>query len=107
MCLLRSNADLDYCNSIFPGLYKEEEEETLKGLLLSLGHVEELKIGKTCLKAFFRLEAKGFVFPSCMTLPDVTSLDFFDSDSSTDSDSGLLLSWAIIAEHDPLSSSPI
>ncbi|CAI9292834.1 unnamed protein product [Lactuca saligna] len=40
------------------------EEEMLKGLILKLGHVKELKIGVLCCEALSRLKAKGFIIPS-------------------------------------------
>nr|GEX97681.1 hypothetical protein [Tanacetum cinerariifolium] len=61
-------AELDY---IMLGPYtppkKLAEELMLKDILLNLPHVETLKLGPLCLKAFFRLEAKGSVLPSCVT----------------------------------------
>ncbi|GKC60631.1 F-box protein-like protein, partial [Tanacetum coccineum] len=42
---------------------KEAEEEMLKGLLVNLSHVKDLKIGVSCQKALSRLEAKGFTLP--------------------------------------------
>ncbi|KAI3710149.1 hypothetical protein L2E82_39923 [Cichorium intybus] len=51
---------------------KEEEEEMLKGFILNLRHVKELKIGVFCIKVVSRLEAKGFIFPSNVKFPDVT-----------------------------------
>nr|GEX98093.1 hypothetical protein [Tanacetum cinerariifolium] len=53
---------------------EDAEDEMLKGILLSVRHVKELKIGKQCLQVFSRLEAKGFAFPPGLRLPD-------DSDS--------------------------
>ncbi|KAM0071471.1 putative leucine-rich repeat domain superfamily, F-box-like domain superfamily [Helianthus debilis subsp. tardiflorus] len=57
-------ADLDYTKG---GHYdtttpKEAEEQMLKGFILNLRHVKELKIGIFCFKVLCRLKAKGFVF---------------------------------------------
>ncbi|GKB47677.1 hypothetical protein Tco_0898430 [Tanacetum coccineum] len=66
---------LDYKEGYCKGTDEEDaEDEMLKGILLSLSHVKELKIGKQCLPVFSCLEAKGFVFPTGLRLPD-------DSDS--------------------------
>ncbi|KAL4563315.1 hypothetical protein LXL04_027355 [Taraxacum kok-saghyz] len=73
--LLKANLDY-YKIGINEGTRKEAEEEMLKGFILSLLHVTELKIGSFCSKVVSRLEAKGFVFPSNIKFPDVT----FDSD---------------------------
>ncbi|KAL7592115.1 hypothetical protein Lser_V15G32380 [Lactuca serriola] len=60
-------ASLDYVED---WLCETMEEEMLKGFILYLHHVKELKIGIICFKALSRLEAKGFVIPSNMKLPD-------------------------------------
>nr|GEW39879.1 hypothetical protein [Tanacetum cinerariifolium] len=43
---------------------EEMHGEMLKGLILSLGHVKELKIRKLCLEALARLKSEGFICPS-------------------------------------------
>ncbi|GKB47676.1 F-box/LRR-repeat protein 25-like protein [Tanacetum coccineum] len=53
---------------------EDVEDEMLKGILLRLRHVKELKIRKQCLLVLSCLEAKGFFFPPGLRLPD-------DSDS--------------------------
>ncbi|GKA09340.1 F-box/LRR-repeat protein 25-like protein [Tanacetum coccineum] len=47
-------------------LHDQMHEAMLKGLILSLGHVNELelKVGESCLEALACLQAKGFIFPS-------------------------------------------
>nr|GFC40308.1 hypothetical protein [Tanacetum cinerariifolium] len=60
-------ADLDYSNvgwSAIKSSYREDivEEEMLKGLLQSLGHVNEITLGDYCFKVLSRLEATGFQF---------------------------------------------
>ncbi|KAL4563324.1 hypothetical protein LXL04_027365 [Taraxacum kok-saghyz] len=49
---------------------REEEDEMLKGFILHLSHIKELKFGHYCSKVLFRLDAKGFVFPSNAKFPD-------------------------------------
>nr|GEW11903.1 hypothetical protein [Tanacetum cinerariifolium] len=41
-------------------------EELFKGLILSLSHVKELKVGKSCLEVLASLKSKGFKCPSNM-----------------------------------------
>nr|GFA50488.1 hypothetical protein [Tanacetum cinerariifolium] len=48
--------------SDFPTSWKKREK-ILKGLILSLRHVKNLKIGSHCQETLARLEAKGFTFP--------------------------------------------
>ncbi|XP_076944574.1 F-box/LRR-repeat protein 25-like [Bidens hawaiensis] len=58
-------ADLDYTKEgYYDTTAKEAEEEMLKGFILDLRHVKELKIGIFCYKVLSRLEAKGFKYPS-------------------------------------------
>ncbi|KAI3710142.1 hypothetical protein L2E82_39916 [Cichorium intybus] len=45
----------------------------LKRLILKLRHVKEFKIEGFFSKVVSRLEAKGFIFPSNIKFPDVTS----------------------------------
>ncbi|GJT57026.1 F-box protein-like protein [Tanacetum coccineum] len=74
-------AELDYEISGFCfGRRKETEEYILLEFILKLCHVNKLTIRNQCLKALFRLEAKGLYFPSCLTF-DVTSPYFYDSGS--------------------------
>ncbi|GKE53924.1 putative leucine-rich repeat domain superfamily protein, partial [Tanacetum coccineum] len=49
-------------------MHKDQEmnEELLKGFILSLSHVKELKIGKLCSKVLACLKAKGFICPSTL-----------------------------------------
>nr|GEZ03622.1 hypothetical protein [Tanacetum cinerariifolium] len=58
-------AELDYEKG---GYYeikrKDEEEEMLDDLILSLRHVKKLQIGYNCLTTLSCFEAKGFTFPS-------------------------------------------
>nr|GEY25064.1 hypothetical protein [Tanacetum cinerariifolium] len=56
---------------------KVAEEEILKGLLLKLSHVKELKIGNSCQKVLSRLEAKGFTLPLDMKYHDFIPLPFW------------------------------
>ncbi|GJZ62634.1 hypothetical protein Tco_0618771 [Tanacetum coccineum] len=62
-------AELDYCNTKnfynteMHG-YHEMSPELLKGLILSLSHIKELKVCKLCLKVLASLKAKGFICPS-------------------------------------------
>ncbi|KAI3710146.1 hypothetical protein L2E82_39920 [Cichorium intybus] len=56
------------------------KESLLKGFILNLRHVKELRIGGFCSKVVSHLKANGFVFPSNIKLPDVKS-DSSDSDS--------------------------
>ncbi|CAH1436176.1 unnamed protein product [Lactuca virosa] len=58
----------------------EAEEDMLKGFILNLHHVKDLKIGGFCSNVLSRLEVKGFTFPSNMKLPDVTSSSCPDND---------------------------
>ncbi|GJR47814.1 hypothetical protein Tco_1315917 [Tanacetum coccineum] len=54
------------------------EEELLRGLLLSLGHVNEITLGNdNCLEALYRLEATGFQFRKGSDL--ISCANFFDS----------------------------
>ncbi|KAL7590901.1 F-box/LRR-repeat protein 25 isoform X1 [Lactuca sativa] len=55
-------ANIDYRNS--ETTPEEAKEEMLKGFILNLRHVKELKIGGFCSEVVSRLEAKGFIFPS-------------------------------------------
>nr|GEV09962.1 hypothetical protein [Tanacetum cinerariifolium] len=62
-------AQLDYSNT--KALYAMEihehhqmNEELFKGLILSLSHVKELKVGKSCLEVLASLKSKGFICPS-------------------------------------------
>ncbi|GJY95016.1 hypothetical protein Tco_0511377 [Tanacetum coccineum] len=65
-------ANLDYTkDGVFVTSPKDEEEELLKGLILSLCHVKELKLGIFCSKVLSRLEAKGFTVPSNMKYLDI------------------------------------
>ncbi|XP_071721064.1 F-box protein At5g03100-like isoform X2 [Rutidosis leptorrhynchoides] len=61
------NAHLDYSKDM---VYNIENEHMLQELILSLQHIKELKIGMTCFKSFFRLEAAGFTFPSNLKVLD-------------------------------------
>nr|KAJ0196208.1 hypothetical protein LSAT_V11C700352220 [Lactuca sativa] len=76
-------ANLDFANMGHNEIIPEEvEEEMLKGLLLKLHHVKELKIGDLCSEVLSRLEAKGFIFPSNMKFPDVIPPLCSDSNSN-------------------------
>nr|GEX03081.1 Gag-Pol polyprotein [Tanacetum cinerariifolium] len=62
-------AQLDYSNTkVFYAMKMHEHhkmnEELLKGLILSLSHVKELKVGKSCLEVLASLKSKGFICPS-------------------------------------------
>ncbi|XP_071716649.1 uncharacterized protein [Rutidosis leptorrhynchoides] len=86
------NAHLDYSMDM---IYTIRQEQILKELILSLQHVKEVKIGIDCFKAFFRLEATGFAFPSNLKVldslegipdwSDWSDLDGSDEDSDHDS----------------------
>nr|GEW41724.1 hypothetical protein [Tanacetum cinerariifolium] len=54
---------------------EQEEEDMLARFILCLLHVKELKIGKDCLKALSRLEAKGFSVPSNMKFLDLLKME--------------------------------
>ncbi|KAL4563325.1 hypothetical protein LXL04_027366 [Taraxacum kok-saghyz] len=76
-------ANLDYILQDFhERMPKEVQEEMLKGFILNLRHVKELKIGSFCSRAVSGLEAKGFDFPSNI----IKSYDT-ESDTDTDTDS--------------------
>ncbi|XP_076904983.1 F-box protein At5g03100-like [Bidens hawaiensis] len=78
-------ADLDYTKEgCYDTTAKEAEEEMLKGFLLDLRHVKELKIGIFCYKVLCRLEAKGFVFPSNLKVLDVTSSPLYSDNDSVE-----------------------
>ncbi|GKB53151.1 hypothetical protein Tco_0903904 [Tanacetum coccineum] len=77
-------ADLDYTNGCLDETRRKHEEmEMLKGLILSLRHVKELKIGIFCSKALSCLKAKGFTIPSNTKCPDITSRLSFDSEDES------------------------
>nr|GEV66320.1 hypothetical protein [Tanacetum cinerariifolium] len=66
-------AQLDYSNT--KALYAMEihehhqmNEELFKGLILSVSHVKELKVGKSCLEVLASLKSKGFICPSNMNV---------------------------------------
>ncbi|XP_076948701.1 F-box/LRR-repeat protein 25-like [Bidens hawaiensis] len=66
-------ADLDYVKCpCFRNTDKEDEEEMLKGFILKLRNVKDLKVGTSCFEVLARLEAKGFVFPSNLKVLDFT-----------------------------------
>ncbi|CAH1448569.1 unnamed protein product [Lactuca virosa] len=87
-------ANLDYTKlGDWETTHSETEEEMLKGFILNLHHVKELKIGSCCSKVVSRLEAKGFVVPPNIKFPDVTydcsesgSGSGSDTDTDTDTD---------------------
>ncbi|GKD69900.1 F-box/LRR-repeat protein 25-like protein [Tanacetum coccineum] len=77
-------AELDYeKGGHYETTRKEEEEEMLEDLILSLRHVKKLQIGYNCLTTLGRLEAKGFTFPSNLEHPDWPDYDY-DSSGSED-----------------------
>ncbi|KAI3741641.1 hypothetical protein L1987_59315 [Smallanthus sonchifolius] len=83
-------ADLDYTKcGHYETTPKEAEEEMLKGFILNLRHVQELKIGIFCFKVLSRLEAKGFIFP-----PNLKVLDVISSPLYSDNDSLELSDWS-------------
>nr|GEY69534.1 hypothetical protein [Tanacetum cinerariifolium] len=51
-------------------MHDELNEEMLRGLLFSLGHAKEVKIGELCLEALAGLKAKGFLCPSNLKVVD-------------------------------------
>nr|GFA53577.1 hypothetical protein [Tanacetum cinerariifolium] len=61
-------AELDYYKTVIDDIsletLDEVNDEMLKGLLFSLGHAKEVKIGKLCLEALAGLKAEGFICPS-------------------------------------------
>nr|GFB68701.1 hypothetical protein [Tanacetum cinerariifolium] len=46
--------------------HHQMNEELFKGLILSISHVKELKVGKSCLEVLASLKSKGFICPSNM-----------------------------------------
>nr|GEY97273.1 hypothetical protein [Tanacetum cinerariifolium] len=66
-------AYLDYTMDVRVPNKEQKEEDMLKRFILRLRHVKELRIGKHCLKALSRLEAKGFTVPSNTKYPDSDS----------------------------------
>ncbi|XP_023736708.1 putative F-box/LRR-repeat protein At3g28410 [Lactuca sativa] len=65
--LIEANLDYTRTRQYKTSLY-EADEDMLKGFILNLRHVKELKIGELCSKVFFHLRAKGFIFPSNVKL---------------------------------------
>ncbi|GJR31868.1 putative E3 ubiquitin-protein ligase LIN [Tanacetum coccineum] len=67
-------AELDYYKAVLDDesleMHDELKEEMLKGLLFSLGHAKEVKIGELCLEALTGLKAKGFICPSNLKVLD-------------------------------------
>ncbi|GJS03563.1 F-box protein-like protein [Tanacetum coccineum] len=61
-------AELDYYKTVLDDISVDTldgvNEEMLEGLLFSLGHAKEVRIGELCLEALAGLKAKGFIFPS-------------------------------------------
>ncbi|GJQ89479.1 F-box/LRR-repeat protein 25-like protein [Tanacetum coccineum] len=62
-------AQLDYSNTkVFYTMEMHEHhqmnEELFKGLIISLSHVKDLKVGKFCLEVLASLKSKGFICPS-------------------------------------------
>nr|GEW31720.1 hypothetical protein [Tanacetum cinerariifolium] len=62
-CLVKAHLDYKKYGHYEP-TREVSQEETLKGLILSLRHVKELKIGELCFEALAGLKAKGFICPS-------------------------------------------
>ncbi|KAK1420397.1 hypothetical protein QVD17_21957 [Tagetes erecta] len=96
-------ADLDYTKcGHYETTPKEAEEEMLKGFILNLHHVKELRIGIFCFKVLSRLEAKGFVFPSNLKVLDVTSSPLYSDNDSLEvsdwstSDSAESRDWEVL-----------
>ncbi|KAJ0927571.1 putative leucine-rich repeat domain superfamily, F-box-like domain superfamily [Helianthus annuus] len=69
-------AHLDYTKISFDNgtPTKEAQEEMLRGFILNLLHVKDLKIGSSCVKVLDRLKAKGFISPSNLKVLQVMSL---------------------------------
>ncbi|GJX17743.1 F-box/LRR-repeat protein 25-like protein [Tanacetum coccineum] len=90
-CLVKAHLDYQKYGHYEPAHVQSQimsqHEETLKGLILSLHHVKELKIGESCLKVLSRLEAKGFTFPSNVEHPDWPDYDSSESEDWSDNDS--------------------
>ncbi|CAI9287461.1 unnamed protein product [Lactuca saligna] len=65
-------ADLDYyiCEGIWYN-HTTPKEEMLKGFIMNLSHVKEIKIGLFCSKVVTCLQEKGFIFPSNVKFPQV------------------------------------
>nr|GEY11194.1 RNA-directed DNA polymerase, eukaryota [Tanacetum cinerariifolium] len=61
-------ADLDYYKAVLDDesleMHDELNEEMLRGLLFSLGHAKEVKIGELCLEALAGRKARGLICPS-------------------------------------------
>ncbi|GJW65039.1 F-box protein-like protein [Tanacetum coccineum] len=67
-------AELDYYKTVLDDISLDTldgvNEEMLEGLLFSLGHAKEVKIGKLCLEALADLKAEGFICPSNLKVVD-------------------------------------
>ncbi|GJY57388.1 hypothetical protein Tco_0456503 [Tanacetum coccineum] len=63
-------ADLDCYKAVLDDesweMHNELLEEMLRGLLFSLGHAKEVKIGELCLEALAGLKAKGIAVRDCL-----------------------------------------
>nr|KAJ0204205.1 hypothetical protein LSAT_V11C500284120 [Lactuca sativa] len=65
-------ADLNYTCKGIRYSHTTPKEEMLKGFIMNLSHVKELKIGFFCSEVVSCLQAKGFVFPSNVKFSEVT-----------------------------------
>ncbi|KAJ0927577.1 putative leucine-rich repeat domain superfamily, F-box-like domain superfamily [Helianthus annuus] len=65
-------AHLDYRMRLFQfeTTTDEAQEEMLRGFILNLLHVKDLKIGTSCVKVLDHLKAKGFICPSNLKVLD-------------------------------------
>ncbi|KAL4563319.1 hypothetical protein LXL04_027359 [Taraxacum kok-saghyz] len=88
-------ANLDYKKyGRWDGTDNETEEEMLKGLILNLRHVKELKIGDNCSTVYSRMKMKGFQFlPNmkfCHAVHDLSECEYesySEHEIETESDS--------------------
>ncbi|KAL7597615.1 hypothetical protein Lser_V15G25889 [Lactuca serriola] len=64
-------ADLDYICEGIRYNHTTPKEEMLKGFIMNLSHVKEIKIGFFCSKVVTCLQEKGFIFPSNVKFPQV------------------------------------
>ncbi|PWA81769.1 F-box domain, Leucine-rich repeat domain, L domain-like protein [Artemisia annua] len=84
------NVELDYSNVEYFGSSQEDvEEEMLRGLLQSLGHVIKITLGDSCLEVLSRLEDEGFqLFEGTDDDEDVTSSGSDSDDEGFHTSSG-------------------
>ncbi|CAI9287460.1 unnamed protein product [Lactuca saligna] len=64
-------ADLNYICKGIRYRHTTPKEEMLKGFIMNLSHVKEIKIGFFCSEVVSCLQAKGFIFPSNVKFSEV------------------------------------